>query len=90
MSDPDAERDDATGRVAPEDLVQYLEYAALAGFALFALVGAVGLYTSLGRVIGVWVAGEFQPVFRAGLNLLVLLIAVAGLSTVVRRLAARE
>lgn len=64
----------------------YLQWGALAVLVLFALVAAVSFYTSVGRIIDIWVASEFQPVFYAAFNLLVFLLAAAGISVLLRRL----
>lgn len=64
---------------------QYLQWALLGGLALFALVAAISLYLSVGRVIDVWIAPEFQPIFNAAFNLLVLLLSAAGISLLLRR-----
>lgn len=70
-----------------DGVVQYLQWGLLALLVLFGLAAAVGLYTSVGRIIQVWVASEFQPVFNAAFNLLVLLLVAAGITGVLRRLS---
>lgn len=89
MSDPsESDGSPVTDTRLPEtdEVARYLHWAALAGLAVFGLVAAISLYTSFGRIIDVWVAPEFQPVFRAAFNLLVLLLVGAGISLVLRRL----
>lgn len=68
-------------------VVRYLQWGLLALLVLFGLAAAVGLYTSVGRIIEVWVAREFQPVFNAAFNLLVLLLVAAGISGLLHRLS---
>lgn len=70
----------------PDQVVRYLQWAVLAVLALFGLVAAISLYVSFGRIIDVWVTTEFQPVFRAAFNLLVLLIVAGGISVLLRRI----
>jgi len=67
-------------------VAQYLLWGALAVLVLFAFVAAVSLYTSVGRIIEVWAAEEFEPVFYAAFNLLAFLLAAAGISVLLRRL----
>ena len=64
-----------------------VNYLLLAGLAVFALVTAVGFYTSMQGVIRTWVAPDFQPVVNAAFNLVVLLVVSAGLVRQVRRLS---
>jgi hypothetical protein len=59
----------------------------LAGLAVFALVAAVGFYTSAQGAIRTWVSPDFRPVVTAAFNLVVLLVVSAGLVRQVRRLA---
>lgn len=69
---------EAEGSVlADRDLREYLQAGALAVAVLFALISAVGFYTSARRAIDVWVATPYQPAFDAGFNLAVLLVMVA-------------
>lgn len=68
-------------------LRRFLNYGLLAGLLLLALVAAVGFYTAVSSAISIWVADEWQPLFRAGFNLAVLLLAGSGIAWQVRRLA---
>lgn len=96
MSDPagepagaaDAESDEGSPSLFDRDLVTTLQTGALAVALLFALVSAVGFYNSAQRVIQVWVAGAYQPVFTMGFNLMVLLAMVALVAVLTRRLTA--
>ncbi|MFB6169452.1 MAG: hypothetical protein ABEJ43_11505 [Haloferacaceae archaeon] len=64
-----------------------VDYLLLAGLAVFALVAAVGVYTSVQGVIQTWVQPDYQPIVNAAFNLVVLLVVGAGLVRQVRRLS---
>jgi len=66
-------------------VLSYLRYGTLAVAAVVALVAGAGLYASLGSIVDVWVADRYQPIARAGLNLVVLCVAVGGALAVLRR-----
>lgn len=86
-SAPDSSDDSTDGGVLGDrDLREYLQGGALAVAVLFALISAVGFYTSARRAIDVWVATPYQPAFDAGFNLVVLLVALAVASRLVDRL----
>lgn len=88
MSDPGG--DDAAPRagagVEAETVLEYLIWGAVLAFAIFAVVAAVGLYTSLVATIDVWISERYQPPARAALNFVVLCLAVAGVLATLRRL----
>lgn len=94
-SDQEPSAEDAEKPVAPggsggrvrlnvDEVTRYLQWGLLALFVLFALVAAVSLYENVGRIIRVWVAADYRPIFNAAFNLLVLLIAAAGIGMVLR------
>ncbi|MEA1930776.1 hypothetical protein [Halohasta litorea] len=62
------------------DLRSVLNYLALAGLVLFALVSAVQLYAAVGGIINELIAREYRVFFRAAFNLVVLLLCVGGIS----------
>lgn len=62
------------------DLRTVLDYLALAGLVLFALIAAVQLYSAVGGVINQLIAVEYRDFFRAAFNLVVLLLCVGGIS----------
>lgn len=64
-----------------------VDYLLLAGLAIFALVAAVGFYTSMQGVIRTWIEPDFRPVVNAAFNLVVLFVVGAGLVRQVRRLS---
>ena len=89
MSDTDANAGDGTA-VQPSsrsfDVRTSLQWAALAGLVLLAFVAAVQFYLNGGRAIRIWVAPEYEPLFQAAFNLVLLLVAGLGISWLVRRL----
>jgi len=75
------------GRSTAARVRRGVDYLLLAGLAVFALVAAVGFYTSMQGVIRTWVSPDFQPVVNAAFNLVVLFVVSAGLVRQVRRLS---
>lgn len=87
MSDADTDRAIETNAgLFDRDLTTAIQGGALAVAAVFALVAAVGFYTSAQRVIRVWVADAYQPVFTMGFNLVILLAMVGLVALLARRL----
>lgn len=88
--DPEPERGTGggSGPFAPDagDAFRHLKWGALAVLVLFALVGAVGVYTGVNRTIDIWVARRYQPMVSAGWNLAVLLASLSGIVALLRRL----
>ncbi|QSG09482.1 hypothetical protein [Halapricum desulfuricans] len=68
-----------------QSLQATLEFAALAGLALFAAVTAYGFYTNASRAISEFVAASYVSLFQAAFNLALLLVTLAGLSLLARR-----
>ena len=90
MSDPSDEDavQQASGsarRLDAETVGTYLRWSGLAAFALLAVVAGVGLYTSIGAVIDVWIGDRFQPIASAVFNFAVLCIAAVGVVVLLRR-----
>ena len=85
-SSPPQTADDSGRSLFDRDLATALQGGALAVAAVFALVAAVGFYTSTQRVIRVWVADAYQPVFSMAFNLALLLAMVAVVAVLTRRL----
>lgn len=77
---------DTESRTTADRVRRGVDYLLLAGLALFALVAAVGFYTSVQGVVRTWVTAEFRPFATAAFNLAVLLAVAAGLRRQVRRL----
>lgn len=67
-------------------IVRYLQWGGLLGLGLLAVVATVGLYTSLSSIIDIWVVQRYEPLARAGFNLAVLCVTLAGLLGLLRRL----
>jgi hypothetical protein len=67
-------------------VVRYLQWGGLLGLGLLAVVATVGLYTSLSSIIDIWVGRQYEPLARAGFNLAVLCVTLAGLLGLLRRL----
>ena len=90
MSDPSDEGavQQASGsarRLDAEAVGTYLRWSGLAAFALLAVVAGVGLYTSIGAVIDVWIGDRVQPIARAVFNFAVLCVAAIGVVVLLRR-----
>ncbi|PSQ33475.1 hypothetical protein BRD09_00740 [Halobacteriales archaeon SW_10_68_16] len=68
-----------------DKLSTYLLWGAVVVLFVLAVVATAGLYSSVGRVIDIWIAPDFQPLFRAAFNLAVVLVCAAGLSVLLRR-----
>lgn len=77
-SDPGASTAERVGRA--------VNYAALAGLCLLALVAGAGFYSGAMATISQWVATEYVSLFRTLFNLVVLLLAGLGVSFQLRRL----
>jgi hypothetical protein len=87
-TDDSTERDEQTPDDASGDskIQEYVLKGALALLVLLAVVATIQLYLSVSNVIGTWVEPRFRALFRAAFNLVVLLLAVLGISWLVRAL----
>lgn len=85
MSENESTKD---SRITQEDARDLLLRGALVVLGLIAVVSLFQFYNSIGALITEWVAREYRPLFRAALNLVVLLGAGIGISLVVRELTA--
>lgn len=90
MTDTNAEnadegRDSGIG-IDKASVVTYLHWGALFVFAVVVLVAGIGVYSSLGSIIDVWVADRYQPIARAGVNFALLCVAIGGVVATLRRL----
>lgn len=79
-ADENAEAESPEAAATGRDTTRYLYLGALGVLVVLAVVGLFGFYTSTSRVIEVWVAEQYQPVFSAAFNLVVLLAATAGIA----------
>ena len=64
-----------------------LHWAALCGLVLLAAIATLQFYLSGSRAIRIWVAPEYEPLFQAAFNLVLLLVCGIGISLLVRRLS---
>jgi len=71
--------------VLDSNLRRYLQIGGVGLASLFALISAIGFYTSTRRAIDIWVAQQYQPAFDAGFNLVVLLAMLAVVAALLRR-----
>ena len=88
-SEPEASSAPAAEPDADEsgsDLRRKANYALLAGLSLLALIAALQFYLNASSVINQWVTREYRSLFQALFNLVVLLIAGAGITRQVTRL----
>ncbi|WP_158853929.1 hypothetical protein [Halorhabdus sp. CUG00001] len=85
----DSDAADDPGRAVTDDragkIVEYLELGAVAVLALLSIIAVFGAYTSAMGAIDTWVAREYESIFRAVFNLVVLGLVAIGLSVLVRR-----
>ena len=89
MTDDDPSHGDRTALLAdPDEARRYLMWTAVALLALLAVVATFRVYTNASTAIARFVAPDFQPLFQAAFNLAVLLLAVAGITGLLRRLQA--
>lgn len=82
------EPDEPTDTGDGPDLNEWVELGGLFGLIMLGAVAAVGFYTSAGTAISRLVTPEYEPIFQAVFNLVVLLIALIGVSLLLRRRAA--
>lgn len=68
------------------DLSTTLEWAGLLVLGLLAVIATFRFYLAASTAIGRLVSAEYEPLFQAGFNLVVLLLAITGISLLARRL----
>lgn len=71
------------------DRRNFRRYARLAAFgvlSILALIAIIRFYTASAQAISIWIAPDFEPLFQAGFNLVILIFAVAGVSVLGQRL----
>lgn len=73
-----------TGRFADADVWRVLRLGATGLLALLAVIATIQLYTNAATAISRWIAPEYVPVVQAAFNLVVLLLALAGLAWLAR------
>ena len=90
MSDETADAGGTTADDAPAsgladvEVWRYLRLGAIGLLAMLALVATFQLYTNTSAAIARWVSPTYVPVFQAAFNLVVLLLALAGLAVLAR------
>lgn len=89
LDEPGADDRSDDGYLGSRPPSDYLWYTALVVLAVLAVVATFQLYGSTGAIINTFVADRFQPVFNAFRDLAVLLLTVAGIVFVLRRLRDR-
>lgn len=82
-SDPDLQ--DNADSAGSRDLSTSLEWAALLILGLLAVIATFRFYLAASTAIGRLVTPEYEPLFQAGFNLVVLLLAITGISILLRR-----
>jgi hypothetical protein len=85
LSEADQDREQ-NATVSREKLVGYMFWAAFGLLGLLTAVALFGFYTSVTRVINIWITDQYQPIFNAVFNLVVVLACLVGLSLLVRLL----
>lgn len=75
------------GAMLDRDPRELIYWAGLLTCGLLALVALVTLYTSVLDVIRTWVDPEYRSLFRSAFSLVVLVVAVLGVSLTVRELS---
>ena len=68
------------------NLRRYTQLVAFGGLSLLALIAVIRLYMASARAISIWISPDFEPLFQAGFNLVILIFAVAGISMLGQRL----
>ena len=74
-------------RSTGERLAWFVQVAGLVVLGLLALVATFRVYFAASNAIRVWISRDFVSLFQVAFNLLVLLVAVYGISVLVRRLS---
>lgn len=85
-SDDTTEHEQTYRESQREQMLRYGYWGAFVLLFLFGIVTTVRAYTSLMQIIDIWVAADFEPIFRLLLNVMVTLVVVIGLSVLVRRM----
>lgn len=70
-----------------DDLGRKLTLAAVGILSLLAAYAVFRAYAATGRAIEIWFSADFVPIFAAAFNVVVFLVAVAGVVYLVRRVS---
>lgn len=87
MSSPNTDTEIADESATDLSLRRNLYRAGLALFTLLAVVAVIQLYSSVNSIINIFIVNEYQPLFRAAFNLVVLLVSGIGISWSVSELS---
>ncbi len=82
---PEHSRHGDNGEGDRRNVVSYLEWGAVVSLGLVALVAVFRFYFAASRAISVWISPDFEPLFQAAFNLVVLLLAATGIVVFARR-----
>ena len=85
--DGDGGEASAESRSTGERLAWLVQVAGLVVLSLLALVATFRVYIAASNAISVWISRDFVSLFQVAFNLLVLIVAVYGISVLVRRLS---
>lgn len=79
------EESDTDDEIISATLRRTLYRGTFLALALFGLFAAVQFYLNASRAISVWVVPDYQPLFQAAFNLVVVLACGLGLTVLVER-----
>lgn len=75
----------ASSGLNKERIANLLTVGTIGVLTVVALFAVLNLYTAVSQTINIWFTNAYAPLFRAAFNLVVLMLALAGLSLVFRR-----
>jgi len=78
------------GRLSTDGLRGLIDRVGLAALILLALIAGWGFYSQAGRAIRTWLDPAYQPIALAAFNLVVLLVALAGVAHQLYRIRRSE
>lgn len=84
-TEPETDTDDHSEE-SSRNVHRYLIWGAIGISLLVSVTAVFQLYFNLGQLIGIWIAPEYEPAFRAAFNLTVLLFAIYVAARLVDRL----
>ena len=91
-ADEETGKSDPSGfdRLSTDDLRGLLDRVGLAALSLLAVVAGWGFYSQSGNAIRTWFDPAYQSVALAAFNLVILLVALAGVTHQLRRIRATQ
>ena len=84
------EAESRLSRLSSEDLRGLLDRIGLAALVLLALIAGWSFYSQAGRAIRTWLDPAYQPIALAAFNLVVLFVALAGVTHQLYRIRAGD